>query len=399
MPPSLTELEARLDVLCDSMGSHAIELRNHLHRNPELSWEEHETQAHIKGWLADLGLSAKSAAKTGLYVDIGEGEAPVVYRADIDALPIDTSGMSRSILSTRPGVSHSCGHDVHATVGAGVAAVFQAIRDDLPGRVRVVFQPAEEVVPSGGEALVEEGVLDGMKAAFALHVDPLFDVGSIGVRAGCLTAASDKFTVNIEGQSGHGARPYLANDALLAATEVVRAFTGLVREHVNPTESAVVTVGLIRAGDADNVVAGQAHMAGSIRTFSPEVRTKIQDEMRRIIRLSAELHNCTGSLGILQGAPSIVNSPFLDNIVRNVGREFLGARKVHELLHPSTGSEDFGIIGTCGPVYMLRLGVRTPGEKVAHLHTPEFFADERAVGVGIKLMSRIVLRALFARLP
>ena len=316
----------------------------------------------------------------------------------IDALPIDTSDVARPLKSKNPGISHSCGHDVHASIGAGVAAVFHEMRHELPGRVRVVFQPAEEVVPSGGEAIVEAGILDGMKAAVGIHVDPVLDVGSIGVREGCLTASSDKFILEIQGKSGHAARPHLAHDALLAGARVVDAFTGLVREHINPLESAVVTVGLFQAGEADNVVAGHAHLAGSARSFSPEIRLRVQEEMQRTASLIAEVHNCTATLEIMRGAPSIVNHSALDAIVRSAAGDLLGAGNVHELPHPSSGSEDFGLFGSRGPIYMLRLGVRTPGNPIAHLHTPEFFADERAVGLGIKLMGRVVLRALTSRL-
>jgi metal-dependent amidase/aminoacylase/carboxypeptidase family protein len=157
-------------------------------------------------------------------------------------------------------------------------------------------------------------------------------------------------------------------------------------------------VGLFQAGEADNVVAGHAHLAGSVRTFSSEIRTRVQEEMLRTANLIAEVHNCTATLEIMRGAPSIVNDSALDAIVRSVAGDFLGAGNVHELPHPSTGAEDFGLFGSCGPIYMLRLGVRTPGKPIAHLHTPEFFADERAVGVGIKLMGRVVLRALTSRL-
>jgi len=394
MSSNAAELQALLDRNCEALLPKVREVRTHIHENPELSWEETETQAFIKSWLEGLGLSPQVTAGTGLYVDIGASEKPVIYRCDIDALPIDTSEVDRPVNSKVPGVSHSCGHDVHASIGAGLAGAFHGMRDELPGRVRVVFQPAEEVVPSGGEALLEAGVLDGMKAALGIHVDPSFNVGSIGVLEGCLTANSDKFVLEVQGKPGHAARPHLAHDALLAGAKIVQASTGLIREHVNPLESAVVTVGLFQAGEADNVVAAHAHLAGSIRTFSTEVRALVQEELRRMAKLIAEVHNCTANLEIMRGAPSIVNNPTLHAIVQSAANDFLGPENVHQLPHPSSGSEDFGLFGSRGPIYMLRFGVRTPGKPVAHLHTPDFFADENSVGIGMKLLGRVVLRAL-----
>ena len=394
MAVDLEKLQSLLDRHSDAMLPALQKVRKHIHENPELSWEEIETQAFLKDWMEQQGMAPQVTAGTGLFVDIGESEHPVIYRCDIDALPIDSSDIDRPINSKVPGVSHSCGHDVHATIGAGVASVLHAMRKELPGRVRVVFQPAEEVVPSGGEAVLEAGVLDGMRAAVGIHVDPSIEVGSIGVLEGCLTANSDKFVIEIEGKSGHAARPHLAKDALLAGAKIVQASTGLVRDHVNPLESAVVTVGLFQAGEADNVVAGHAHLAGSIRTFSPEVRALVEDELRRMSNLIAEVHNCTASLEIKTGAPCIVNDGRLHKIVKSVGAGFLGEKNVQALPHPSSGSEDFGLFGRRGPIYMLRFGVRTPGDSVAHLHTPQFFSDERSVDLGVKLMGRVVLRTL-----
>ncbi len=389
----------RLDALCARAEPAAIKVRRHLHRYPELSWQETRTQAFLEAWLAERGLTPVQVAKTGLYVDIGEGDAPVVYRADIDALPVQDAkqpGMAACI-SEVPGVSHACGHDLHSAVAAGLADVLQSMRDELPGRVRIVFQPAEETLPSGGEAILKSGALDGLRAALALHADPTRDAGTVGLFVGPLTATADAFTIEVMGRAGHSARPHLARDALLAAADVVRALHSIVGQRVDPLETAVLNVGTLTAGEAHNVIAGRARLAGIIRTLQPDIRELVHRELREVAEAAARVHGCSVDVHLTLGSPPIVNDARLHEVVRRAAGDVVGASGAQLMKKPSTGSEDFGQYGRHAPVYMVRLGVRSPGGPTLHLHTPGFDVDERAIGVAIRLMARSVIDA-FAHL-
>jgi amidohydrolase len=391
--PGLADLFARIDARIAALEPELITLRRHLHRFPELSWREYETQRTVRDWLASHGVRTRDCAGTGLVADLGPPGPRILYRSDLDALPIvDRKDPIRvPWASANPGVCHACGHDVHTTIGAGLAALFAAIGADLP--LRFVFQPAEEVVPSGAERMVREGVLDDVRAAFALHVDPLRDVHTVGLKSGPLTAATDSFTVEITGRSGHSARPHLASDALLTAAEVVRALYGIIPLRIDPLEPAVLNVGQLKAGEAKNVIAGEAVLAGVTRCTNPDVRVLLTDAIRTTAERVAAVHDCTAQTTIEQGAPPVRNDPTLLALVETSAREVLGAEGVVRLDRPSTGAEDFGFFSDQIPTFMMRLGVHTPGTETHHLHTPRFDIDEVAILHGVRIMARALVRA------
>lgn len=388
------ELLKRFDDLVSEVRDSAIEVRRHLHRNPEVGWNEHKTQAFLEAWLKDRGLNPQRAAKTGLVVNIGEGENPILYRADIDALPIlDTKHQGDAkCVSHVPGVSHACGHDLHSSVAAGLSSVLHQMRDDLPAPVRVVFQPAEEVLPSGAAEMRKEGLFDDIRAAFALHTDPVREVGSIGVRAGTLTATSDSYAITVHGESGHSARPHLAKDALLASADVVRALYGLVSQNINPLEPAVLNVGVISGGEAGNVIAGQVQLKGVVRTLSAESRKMMHKKIRATAEAAARVHECSATVEFNLGSPPIVNDARIHELISETAGAILGKNNVHAIPDPSTGAEDFGQISACAPSYMIRLGVRTPGGPIMHLHTEGFDLDEKAIEVGMRVMGQTILK-------
>ena len=392
------KLESQLDELIAKHEPDAIELRRHLHAHPELGWQEFETQRHLRSWLNARGLETRDAASTGLITDVGDGEYGVIYRGDIDALPIyEQKPESVDYISQNPGVCHACGHDVHASVAALLAAVFNELSDDLDGRVRFVFQPAEEVVPSGAEAMIIDGAAVGMSAALAIHVDPTREFGDVGVRPGVLTSATDTFSIKITGTAGHSARPFLANDAILAAADVIRALYTLIGQRVNPMYPAVLNVGTIRGGEAKNIIAGSVELSGVVRTLQAEVRQLLHKEMREVAAAAAKVHGCSVQLVLATGAPPVTNDHALYDLVKSTAGELLGAEHVDEIDFPSTGAEDFGMFGVHMPQYMLRVGVRSPGAPIHHLHTPEFDIDERAIRLAASVMGRAILRTLSAR--
>jgi amidohydrolase len=395
-----TGLAARFEKQCKALESDVVQVRRHIHRNPELGWHETKTQAFLADWLKQRGIDSTPIAGTGLRVDIGEGTNPVIYRADIDALPItDTKQPGRAVCTSQvEGVSHACGHDLHSAIGAGLAAVFHELGADLPGPVRFIFQPAEEVLPSGGREVVKQGGVAGGKAAFALHCDPTRDCGTVGVRTGPFTSTADAFDITIIGKAGHSARPHLANDAILASAEVVKALYTLLGQRVNPLEPAVINVGMISGGTAKNVISGRVEVEGVLRTLFTDTRERLHKEIRQRCEAAAAQHDCTVDVRWTFGAPPIVNHATLDGLVTKAARNVLGEPAVHRISLPSTGAEDFGEFSAALPSYMMRLGVRTPGHPTTHLHTSTFEADERAIGYGMRIMGRAVLDAITAEI-
>jgi len=387
-------LHERLDGEITEIEAAASGVRRHLHRNPELGWKEHRTQRFLTDWLEAAGLEPRPIAKTGLVVDVGEASGPpVIYRADIDALPIQDMKQrgGAAVVSEVAGVCHACGHDLHTAVGVGLARVFHQLADRLPGPVRFVFQPAEEVFPCGAAEVLREGGAKGARAALALHADPMRDTGHVGVRVGPLTATSDGIQIRVIGESGHGARPHLAHDAILGAAEVVHALYAMISRAVDPVEPAVLSLGTIHGGDADNVIAGSVRLTGTLRTFYNDTRERLHRELRRTAEAAAMVHGCSADVAFVLGSPPTHNDPRLHEVFKAAAAEVLGPSGVVEVNVPSTGAEDFGEFSAVLPTYMLRLGVRAPGHPTRHLHTPTFDVDERAISVAMRVMGRAIL--------
>lgn len=392
------KLTERFDALCEQVVPAAIEVRRHMHRNPELGWQEHETQAFLSGWLEERGLDCHPVAGTGLWMQVGPGDRPIVYRADIDALPItDAKLRGTSVcVSEVPGVCHACGHDVHSAIAAGLASVFASMADDLPGAVRVVFQPAEEVHPSGARRLIEDGGITGARASFALHCDPEKDSGTVGLKVGPLTATADAFEIDVIGEQGHSARPHLARDAVLGACSVVQALYHVVPQSVNPLEPAVLNIGVIRGGTVENVITDKVRLDGVLRTLYVDTREHLQRELRRVAEAAAAVHGCSADVRFRLGSPPIVNDKRLDAFLERAVVDVLGPSGVRRISLPSTGAEDFGEFSAVAPTYMMRLGVRRPGHPVHHLHTPHFDVDERSIGIAMRVMGRAIMEAAAA---
>lgn len=391
MTASLTH---RIDAAIDALAPSLVSLRRHLHANPEVGWAEIETQAHLAAWLARHGVETRACAGTGLIADLGAGAPRTLYRGDIDALPIaERKPAGCEYVSTRQGASHACGHDVHSTIACAVAVVASGLGEALPHPVRVVLQPAEEVVPSGAERMVAEGALDAVARAFALHVDPARDIGRVGVRVGPLTSAVDSFVIDVTGVAGHSARPHLARDAILAAADIVRAVYALTSQRVPSHSPSVVNVGLVSAGEARNVIAGRARLEGVARSLEPETRALLQAELPIVVSAAAAVYGCQATTTFAFGAPPVVNDGELHTHVVHSAREVIGVDGVEWIDHPSAGAEDFGVFGRHVPQYMFRLGVRTPGGPTTHLHTPEFDVDEASLVIGARIACRATLTA------
>jgi amidohydrolase len=380
-----------------SRAHHAelVEVRRHLHAHPELGFAEHETTAYLEQRLIAAGLRPRRLkGGTGLVCDVGgDVDGPVVVlRADIDALPL-TDLKDVPYASTRDGLCHACGHDVHTTVLLGVALALASL-ESLPGTVRCVFQPAEEQVPGGGLDVVDEGVLAGATRAFALHCDPSLQAGKVGLRTGSITAACDRVEVTLTGPGGHTARPQLTVDLVHALGLVVTEVPGLLSRLVDPRSSLSLVWGAVTAGVAANTIPETGQLRGTLRVLDRSVWNEAEDLVRRLVTEVAAPSGASVSVVYVRGVPPVVNDPRSVALLRSAALETVGSEGV-ALSPQSMGGEDFGWFAEVLPIALARLGTHGSGEPL-DLHRGTFDVDERAIGVGVRLMARTALHALAA---
>lgn len=378
-----------------------IKIRRFIHMNPELSNREYETAKLVASKLSSLGLEVKTnVAKTGVVGLLrGAQTGPTVaIRADMDALPIQEQN-NFPYRSLNPGVMHACGHDMHTSIALGAAMVLSSLKDRLKGNIKFIFQPAEEGAPPGEEGgaalMIKEGVLENpaVRAIFALHVWPDLEVGKIGYNSGYFMASSDNFTITIKGKSAHGARPQEGVDAILVAAEVITGLQALFRRAIDPSEPLVVTIGKIQGGSRFNIIADRVVMEGTARTIDEETRSKVPQMMENLLKGLTQAYGASYSLEYENLVPPLYNHPefvqvVLPGLVSAVGEQNLVQVK------PQMVAEDFAFFGEKIPAFMFLLGVKTPGQPSAPLHSPNFNPDEKAIPVGIRAMCHLVLNAL-----
>lgn len=368
--------------------------RRHLHANPEISFEEHETTAWLKQRLEELGIAYTQPTPTGL-VGLVEGNRPgrtVAVRADIDALPIlEETGLP--FQSTRPGAMHACGHDGHTAILLGLARFLSQNRQ-FSGRVKLLFQPAEEKPPGGARAFVEAGVLDDADACIGLHLISEIPTGQAAIKAGPMMACADRFTAVVRGRGGHGAEPHRTIDSVMVACHGVVNLQTIVSRKVSPLTPAVVTVGAITGGTTANVIADSAVMQGTVRSFEPELRQQLHDEIRRTLEATCAMYGATLGLDYTWGYPALVNHPEITGVLRTAAAETLGAAAVHEA-GPIMGGEDFAYYAQKLPAAFIFVGCRNPavGAEWAH-HHPRFTIDEAALPYGLEVLGRATLKLL-----
>ena len=377
-----------------------LSLRRRLHRFPELSGEEHDTSEMVQQKLDDHDIPFTTGyAGTGV-LGVVEGWRPggtVALRADMDALPIQEEN-DHDFVSEVEGVMHACGHDAHTAMLVGAGWLLHDARDELPGRVLLVFQPAEEASPTGGaRRMMKEGVFGEHRpdVIFAQHVSPELPVGRVGVRRGAITGASDRFKVTIEGEGGHASKPHQTVDAIVVANQVINSLQTVVSRDVNPLRSAVLTVGKIRGGTRYNAIAQRATLEGTIRTFSPDTKERVRERFHTIVRGVAESMEASVRIRYLDGYPATVNTPEWADRVRKTARDLLGDEATPEI-EPSLGGEDFGRFLLEYPGAYFRLGTASPdsGER-RRLHDSRFDIDETALGPGTELLAQVAADTLY----
>jgi amidohydrolase len=393
-------LKSALKVKGGAYQGEIVSLRRHLHRYPELSGEEYETSKTVQEKLHqhDIPFTA-GYAKTGV-LGVIEGSRPgktIALRADMDALPIQEEN-EHPFVSKVDGVMHACGHDAHTAMLVGAGWLLNEIREELPGRVLLVFQPAEEASPTGGaRRMMKEGVFREHRpdVIFAQHVWPELPVGQVGVRPGVMTGASDRFKVTIEGAGGHASKPHQTIDAIAVANQVINSLQTIVSRDVDPLRSAVLTVGKIRGGTRYNAVAEKVTLEGTIRTFGPQTKETVKDRFYSIVGGVAEAMEASAHIKYWDGYPATINTPRWAERVRKTAQELLGPDATPEI-EPSLGGEDFGRFLLEYPGAYLRLGTApSNAEENKRLHDARFDIDEAALTIGTELMAQIAVDALF----
>jgi amidohydrolase len=378
----------------DWVRDHAAQListRRHLHAHPELAFAEFETTSFLEQRLRGLG-PRRLPTGTGLVVDVGSGDPVVVLRADIDALPLpDLKDVPYA--STREGLCHACGHDVHTTVVLGVALALAEL-GALPGRVRCIFQPAEETLPGGATEVVAAGVLDGASRAFALHCDPSVPAGKIGLRAGAITAACDRMDVSLMGPGGHTARPQLTVDLVDALGRVITEVPALLSRQVDPRSGMSLVWGAVNAGIAANAIPQRGHLRGTVRVLDRDAWKGAEDLIRALVERVAATTGAQVDVDYVRGVPPVVNDPRSVALMRAAALESVGTENV-VLSAQSMGGEDFGWFADVMPIALARLGTHGGGPPL-DLHRGTFDVDERAIGIGVRLLARAALHALAA---
>jgi amidohydrolase len=375
---------------------HLITHRRELHAAPELSHHETETAHYIAERLEALAPDRlqTGVGGTGVVADF-KGQRPgrsVLVRADMDGLPIEEAS-DLPFRSANRGVMHACGHDVHMAIALEVARWAAGRRDELPGMVRVAFQPAEEQA-GGAKPMIDAGVLDGIDRVIGLHVWSQLPTGQIAAPAGVLFASADMFTLTIRGKSGHGALPHLTVDAVVIAAQIVTTLQTLVSRETAPAAPVVITLGSIHGGTAGNIVAGEVVMQGTLRTFDARLRRDLLARIAQLAEAVARAMRGSSEFRLESGTPPVVNDPGIAKLVSEAAGEVVGKTAVVPI-QPITVGEDFAYFLETRPGCFFVLGGAPEGPPVIH-HTPEFRIDERCLPIGFRVMTAAVLRLLEA---
>lgn len=360
--------------------------RRHLHSHPELSNEEVETTKFLHGVLVAHGLQPVPFPGTGLYVDIGpETGERLAFRADIDALKV-TEQTGLPFASTVQGVSHACGHDVHTTVALALACALADV--DLPHGVRVIFQPAEEVMGGGALDVIKWGGLEGVRTIYALHAEPKLRVGQVGVRAGAITSASDVLRLRVEGPGGHTSRPQLTADVVYALGALITQLPALLSRRVDPRTGTVLVFGHVDAGDAPNAIPKAGVLEGTIRTADITTWRGLEDLLTDLIDLVVAPTGCTYHLDYVRGVPPVLNDDAATALAATAGR----AVDPHAIVTApqSSGGEDFSWYLEHVPGAMVRLGAWSGAGEKFDLHQGNLNIDERAIAVGVRFFGSVV---------
>lgn len=391
---TINDIGAAINTLAQTAEAGLIDIRRDLHAHPELAFEEHRTAGVVARELARLGVEHRTGVgRTGVvgHIEGGRPGPMLVIRADMDALPIaEQTGLP--FASENPGKMHACGHDVHSSTLLGVAGILARLAPDLAGSVRLLFQPAEEVL-GGAAAMIEDGVLDGVDMALGFHNHPDIPVGQFGAVRGATYAACDRFRIVVRGISGHAAYPHTTVDPIVAAAHLIAALQTVVSREVNPLDPCVVTIGAIHAGTVHNIIPDGCEMLGTVRTLSLAARTQAEAAIRRICAAQDALFRTQTLMEWSPGVPPTVNADRVLDLSVAAIRGQLG--DVFAPSSPSMGAEDFAMIAARVPSFVLRIGSGAPGRH-DHLHNSSYQPDEACIALGAQALARAAVELLAA---
>ncbi|WP_277209035.1 amidohydrolase [Isoptericola croceus] len=391
VPGGATE---RLDALVAELEPELVAVRRDLHAHPEVAWQEFRTTAVLVERLRAAGLSPRALDGTGLVCDVGPdvpGRGRVALRADIDALPLDDL-CGCDFASTVPGVAHACGHDLHAAVVLGAGLALARIDDEglLDVGARLIFQPAEESMPGGAHAVISQGVLDGVERIAAMHAEPKLDVGLVGTRIGPITSASDLVTVTLSSGGGHTSRPHLTGDVVYALGQVITQVPAVLGRRLDPRSGVNLTWGAVEAGNAHNAIPTSGVAKGTLRCLDVRAWEKAGQVLIDAVEQVVAPYDVDVSVHHVRGVPPVDNDAEVTAALEEAGAAVLGEGGV-VLTEQSLGGEDFAWYLTKVPGAMARLGTATPGERRYDIHRGDLVVDERAIGIGARLLARFVL--------
>jgi amidohydrolase len=394
----------RIDTASDDLFPSLVEARRWFHAHPELSNREMGTATEIARRLREMGYEPRTGIAGHGVVAVLDGGKPgpvVAWRSDIDALPIDEA-VDVPWKSRNPGVMHACGHDVHLTVGLGTAELLMGMKDDVPGTVIFLFQPAEEGAPPGEEGgaslMLKEGIFDEPtpEAVFGMHVMPNHEVGSIAWGSGGFMASADRFTITVTGRMTHGSAPQDGIDAIWVGSQIVDALQGIIAREVDARNPAVVSVGTFSAGNRFNIIAGSAELTGTVRTLEGAARDQIEAAISRIVAGVCTAHRASCEVDYQRFTPVLVNDPELAAASVEILRTAIGDDAVYEAV-PIMAAEDFAEYARVAPSFFFFLGVgNTEKGWTSYVHTPTFQPDEEALRVGVRAASALLLGTLEA---
>ncbi|UCD65486.1 MAG: amidohydrolase [Deltaproteobacteria bacterium] len=373
------------------------DIRRTIHQYPELANEEHRTQRYIGEKLHELGIPFRTEGlHTGVVATIGPSTPEdsdthcVALRADLDALPVDEK-TGLSFASKLPGLMHACGHDGHIAMLLGAAAMLRQV--ELPGKVVLLFQPAEES-GDGALSMIDDGAFAGVQAIFAGHIDRHFNVGQIAAEPGLICAYTDKFVIKVCGRGGHAARPHETIDAIVVASLLVMSIQTLVSREINPSYPTVVSVGRFSGGSAYNVIAEEAVLEGTIRATHPEIRSQIIDGLERMVRAMDGLYNAKTTIHFREGLPPVINHPLAASLARIAAKKVVGHEGVVKQRHPSLGGEDFAYFLQKVPGCLVRFGAGYPNLPNTPAHSPYFDFDEGVLPIGAAFLAQVAWQTL-----
>ncbi len=377
-----------------AISEELIEWRRDFHMHPEIGFELHRTSKIVAEELEKMGYRVKrNVGKTGVVAEIGEGGKMIAIRADMDALPILEMNDAEYV-SQNTGAMHACGHDSHTAMALGAALLLS--KEKLPGRVRFLFQPCEETVDnegkSGAQRMSEEGAMQGVDYVIAQHVDPTRPVGTISINAGPSSGGVDSWHAVVKGKGGHGAHPDKTVDPFYLTAHVIIALNAIISRKINPFEPAVVSIGSINGGFAENVIPEEVKITGTLRFTDEAVHQQIYTEIKRAFDIVKALGG-DYELRYDVGGPPMVNDEFVSEMIENTGKDLLGAENVSEL-QKTLGAEDFGEFMKHAPGAMFTLGTQKEGHEGYLLHHPKFDIDERAMPIGTAMLAETAKRFL-----